>query len=286
MALQSGGAGTACQFSSGVAPTGDLTTEYLRGGRGSSLLYLHGLGRWSAWDSDHIGLALKREVFAPTFPGWKTKRLPEGVGAVADYARLMVDFMDSQQIEQADIVANSVGGWVAMHMALLAPSRIARLVLVNAMGIDEPEAPAADIAQMDESELYQAAFAAKDGMMVATGDFGGVPLDLRGGEMFRHMVHGQRKLTMLSGGKCGERGLLGKLKTVDIPTLLIWGEDDRIAPLSHGELLDARLPNSRLVAIHDAGHCPQKEKPNSFVRLVTNFLLGKEEQIEGVRLVS
>lgn len=286
MTFHSGGAGVACQYSTGSVQTADLKTEFLRGGKGPPLLYMHGLGRWAAWDSDHIGLALRRSVYAPILPGWKARRLPPQITSVQDYARLMFAFLDAEGVERTDIVANSVGGWVALHMALLGPARISRLVLVNAMGLDDARAPASDISAMNEAELYNAAFAAKSGMMVATGDFGGVPLNLRGGEMFRHIVHGQQNLVLLSGGKCGEPGLAKDIGAITVPTLLVWGEDDQIVPLAHGAEFRARMPNSRLVTISEAGHCPQKEKPNTFVRVVTNFLLDKEEAVEGARIAS
>lgn len=281
MTLLTGGAGVACQYSTGSVQTGELKTEFLRGGKGAPLLYMHGLGRWSTWDSDHIGLALRRSVYAPILPGWKAKQLPAPISSVRDYAPLMLAFMDAEGIERADIIAHSIGGWVALHIALMAPDRISRLVLVNAMGLDEPTAPASDISALDEAGLYNAAFAAKSGMMVAAGDFGGVPLDLRGGEMFRHIVHGQQNLIRLSGGKCGEPGLAAQIEAIIKPTLLIWGEDDKIVPIAHGAEFRARVSGSRLVTIAEAGHCPQKETPHTFVRVVTNFLLDREEEVTG-----
>jgi pimeloyl-ACP methyl ester carboxylesterase len=223
---------------------------------------------------------------APILPGWKSGRLPARVTSMEEYARLLLDFIDSEKIETVDVVGTSVGGWIAIHMALTAPERVSRLVLSNAMGLDLPDLPATNISGLSEDDLSAAAFAAKSGMMVATGDFGGVPRNLRESEMFRHIVHGQHNLEALSGGRCGEAGLADRLGSLSPKTLLLWGDQDEIVPLAHGERMQTLIAGSRLVAIEAAGHCPYKEKPNTFVRLVSDFLLDQEEAVAGSRKIA
>ena len=174
MPTASPGAGIACQYFPGSAQVGELKTEFLKGGKGPPLLYLHGLSRSLGWDTDNIGLALHRSVYAPVLPGWKAGRLPTQITSLQDYARLMLAFMDAEKIKKADLLGHSVGGWIALHIALLAPDRIERLVLVDSMGLDGRESPATDISQLDEAALYNAAFATR-GELVVAGDFGGVP---------------------------------------------------------------------------------------------------------------
>jgi pimeloyl-ACP methyl ester carboxylesterase len=276
------GAGVACQYMPGSAQVGKLKTEFLKGGKGAPLLYLHGLSRPLGWDTDNIGLALHRSVYAPVLPGWRAGRLPPEIASVQDYARLMLAFMDAEKIQQADIVGHSVGGWVSLHMALLAPERIERLVLVDSMGLDVAESPATDISKLDEAALYNAAFATK-GVLVVAGDFGGVPLDLRGGALFKHLLNGQRNLIALTGGKCGETSLMSSLKDIAANTLIIWGESDQLTPLDHAHIFASQIRRSRIAIIESAGHFPQKEKPHTFLQVVCNFLAGRDEPVEGTR---
>jgi pimeloyl-ACP methyl ester carboxylesterase len=282
MPTASAGAGVACQYVPGSAQAGKLKTEFLKGGKGPPLLYLHGLSRPLGWDTDNIGLALHRLVYAPVLPGWKAGRLPPEITSVHDYARLMLAFMDAEKIEKADLAGHSIGGWIALHIALIAPERTERLVLVDSMGLDVAEFPAADISRLDEAALYNAAFAAK-GVLVVAGDFGGVPLDLRGGALFKHVLNGQRNLTALTGGKCGEVSLLSSLKNISAETLIVWGESDQLTPLDHARLFAAHIRRSHLAVIEGAGHFPHKEKPQTFLRVVCNFLTGRDEPVEGVR---
>jgi pimeloyl-ACP methyl ester carboxylesterase len=278
------GAGLACQYVPGSAKIGMLKTEFLKGGKGAPLLYLHGLSRPLGWDTDCIGLALCRSVYAPVLPGWKAGRLPPQITSVQDYAKLMLAFMDTQQIEQSDLVGHSLGGWVAMHMALAAPERIARLVLVNSMGLDPVESPASDLSILDDSALYNAAFAAR-GMLVVAGDFGGVPLDLRGGALFKHILNGKRNLIALTGGKCGDSSLASSLGNIPAETLIIWGNADKLVPVEHAHMLASQIRRSRVVVIEGAGHFPQKENPQTFSRLICNFLLGRDELVEGAQFM-
>jgi pyruvate dehydrogenase E2 component (dihydrolipoamide acetyltransferase) len=281
MPTASAGAGDACQYTPGSARIDELRIEFLQGGKGTPLVYLHGLSRWLGWDTDHIGMALHRSVYAPTLPGWKSGRLPAQIKSVEDYARLMLAFMDVEKLEKADVVGHSLGGWIATQMALLAPARIGRLVLVDSMGVDVSQAPAVDISKLDEAALYDAMFATKGGVMVMAGDFGGVPLNLRGGALFKHLLNGQRNLIDLTGGKCGDASLLNRLASISAQTLVVWGEADQLTPLTHSQILVSHIPRSRVVTIEGAGHFPQKEKPQTFLRLVCNFLLGRDEPLSG-----
>ena len=280
MPTTAAGAGIACQYTPGSAQIGKLKAEFLQGGKGAPLLYLHGLSRPLGWDTDHIGLALHRSVYAPVLPGWRAGRLPPEITSVQDYARLMLAFMDVENIGKSDLVGHSFGGWIALQMALLAPERIERLVLVDSMGLDPANFPAVDISRMDDAALYDAAFASR-GVLVVAGDFGGVPLDLRGGALFKHVLNGQRNLTALTGGTCGEESMLSTLKDVSVDTLIVWGEEDRLTPVEHAHLFGSHIRRSRVAIIEGAGHFPQKEKPQTFLQVVCNFLTGRNEPVQG-----
>jgi pimeloyl-ACP methyl ester carboxylesterase len=274
------GAGVSCQFRAGSVRIGELKTEFLQGGKGAPLVYIHGLSRPLGWDTDHIGLALHRHVFAPVLPGWKAGRLPPQVTSIQDYARLMLAFIDAEKIEKADLVGHSLGGWIALHMALLAPTRIERLILVDSMGLESDDLPATDISAFDETALYNALFATR-GILVAAGDFAGVPLDLRNGALFKHILNGKRNMVALTGGKCGDASLMSSLKNISVDALIVWGDTDLLTPVNHANRLSFHIQRSRLIIVEGAGHFPQKEKPQTFLRGVCNFFTGRDESVEG-----
>jgi pimeloyl-ACP methyl ester carboxylesterase len=280
------GAGYACQYKRRSTRVDALKLEYFVGGKGEPLIYLHGLGGWLAWDTDHIGLALTNTVYAPMLPGWKAGQIPAGITSVRNYARVITGFMDTVGVNRADIVGHSLGGWIALYLAAEDPERVARLVVVDSLGLEVPQSPAADLSTLDETALFNATFAAKGGTLVIAGDFGGLPEKLRSSPAFLAERVGQRNLVALTGGKCYDPDLAKRLSNIKASTLIVWGREDGIVPLLHAQRLAALIPGSKAVVIDDAGHIPMKEKRQTFLQVVRGFLLDQESMVEGAQSVN
>lgn len=279
------GAGYASQFTRNTARVGDLTISYLKGGRGRLLLYLHGLGGWGRWESYHLAMGVTNLVYAPQLPGWQDGRLPPGVTSVRDYARIMVQFLDAVEVNTVDLVGHSFGGWVALYMAVEQPQRVSRLVLVDAMGLDVPGAPAANLEALDEGAFLRAAFA-QTGEVVIRGDFGGVVEDVRQGQEFQKQWKGREIVGRIVRGRYADPELTQKVNTITAATLIVWGREDGIVPWRHGEVLAAAIPRSRFAVIGEAGHTPMREKRETFQRIVHDFLIGQDEEPERESLVN
>jgi pimeloyl-ACP methyl ester carboxylesterase len=277
------GAGYAAQFARHTAKVGDLTLSYFKGGRGRLLLYLHGLSGWGRWESYHMTFGITHLVYAPQLPGWPEGPIPTGMTSVRDYAQVMARFLDTLGIDTVDIVGHSFGGWIALCLATEHPERVSRLVVIDAMGVDVPDTPAADLERLGEEAFARAAFA-QTGEVVIRGDFGGVREDVRTGQEFEKQWKSRALVAQLVRGRYADPELTQKVKTITADTLLVWGREDQIVPWRHGEVLAAAIPRSRLVVIADAGHTPMREKRETFQRLVHEFLSGRMEQGErGVR---
>jgi pimeloyl-ACP methyl ester carboxylesterase len=273
------GAGDASQFTRNTAKVGELTISYLKGGRGRPLLYLHGLGGWGRWESYHLAMGITNLVYAPQLPGWPDGQIPPSVTSVRDYARILVQFLDAVEVNAVDLVGHSFGGWIALCMAVEHPQRVAKLVLIDAMGLDVPAAPAANLESMDENVFLKAAFA-QIGEVVIRGDFGGVVEDVRQGQEFQKQWKGREIVARLVHGQYADPELTKKVNAITADTLIVWGREDGVVPWPHGEVLAAAIPRARLTVITDAGHTPMREKRETFQRLVHNFLIGQEEGVE------
>lgn len=273
------GAGNASQFTRHTAQVGPLTIAYLKGGRGQPLLYLHGLGGWGRWETYHLALGITNLVYAPQLPGWPDGQLPPDVTTVRDYARILNAFLDAVGVNAVDLVGHSFGGWVALSLAVEHPQRVSKLVLVDAMGVDVPDTPAASLETMDEEAFLQAAFV-QTGVVVVRGDFGGVSEDVRTGQEFQRQWQGRNIVVKLVHGQYADPELMKRLQAVSVDTLVVWGREDGIVPWQHGEVLAAQIPRAKLAVITDAGHMPMREKRETFQRLVRNFLIGREEELE------
>lgn len=273
------GAGYGSQFSRNSAKVGDLTVQYLKGGQGKPLLYLHGIGGWGRWETYHLGMGVTNEVYAPQLPGWQMGKIPPTVTSVRDYAEIMLQFLDALAIESVDLVGHSIGGWVALSLASEHPERIARLVLVDPLGLDVPAHPAANLARINEDTFLTAAFA-KTGLVLIAGDFGGQLEDVRTGQDFKRQWKGRGLVVQLANGQdCGSE-FIQKLKTITADTLIVWGHEDGLVPWQQGEVLAATIPNAKLAVMADASHSPMRDKRETFQHLVHSFLIGQEADVE------
>jgi pimeloyl-ACP methyl ester carboxylesterase len=268
------GAGDASQFTRNRISIGNSNVAYLKGGRGAPLVYLHGLSASNRWESHHLALAITNLVYAVQLPGWPEGSIPAGIESAHDYARLIIALFDALGLDSVDVVGHSFGGWIALYLATEYPSRVSRLVLADAMGLDVPEAPAADLAAMDEDSFLRAAFV-ETGRVLVPGDFGGAIEDVRLGQEFETQWRSRALIVGLTSGRIVDPELTAKLSSITAETLVLWGRDDRLVPCQHGELLTRMIPHARLRLIEGAGHTPMRERRETFQRLVRDFLIGE-----------
>lgn len=273
------GAGHGSQFSRSSVKVGELTVQYLKGGQGKPLLYLHGIGGWGRWETHHLGMGVTNEVYAPQLPGWQTGKIPLAVSSVRDYAGIMLQFLDTLRIENVDLVGHSIGGWVAAYMASEHPERISRLVLIDPLGLDVPTHPAANLAQIDEKSFLTAAFA-QTGVVLVAGDFGGHLEDVRTSQEFKRQWKGRGLVAQLANGYRSDPDLTHKVKSLAMPTLIVWGREDGLVPWQQGEVLASTIPHAKFAVIAEASHTPMRDKRETFQYLVHSFLIGQEEDVE------
>lgn len=259
-----------------------FTIPYLQGGRGEPLVWLHGMGGGGKWESYHMALGTVSLAYAPQLPGWPEGQIPEELTSVKDYTQIVLRFLDTLGLAQVILAGHSIGGWIALYLAVEQPERVSRLLLIDAMGLDVPEAPAADLGAMDEEAFARAAFA-KLGLIARSHAYFGAEWDnIRQSPDFERQWKGRSLVVQLAGGTYGDPELTDKVKRISADTLLVWGREDQIVPVRHSELLRAAVPRSVLYVIEGAGHLPMVEKRETFHRLIRDFVLGVEEPIAGV----
>ncbi len=280
------GAGDGAIFTRGRAEVNGLTVQYLQGGTARDVepvLYLHGLRGGEKWESFHMAMGTVTHTVAPMLPGFATGEPVSLLTSIEDYASLVTGFVEAVGLDRAVLVGHSSGGWIAQYLATRYPERFSRLVLIDPMGLDVPDAPAVDLAALDEEAFARLAFG-KLGM-VATANpygFGAEWESVRSGQEFERQWKGRNLVTGLAAGRYGDPSLTSAIRSVKLPTLLLWGRLDGIVPFRHGELLHEWIPGSRLEVIERAGHLPMVERPETVNRLVRNFLVGVQEAIPEV----
>lgn len=279
--MSHGYAGYGAQYSRKTVKLGDVSIPYLEGGYGEPLLYLHGLGGWGQWERHLYSLAVSTTVYAPQLPGWRDGEIPESLTSVRDYAGLMAQFLAAVNVPKAVVVGHSLGGWIALWLAVDHPELVSRLIIADAMGIDVPEAPAANLEEMDEDAFASAAFAKSDEVLI-TADFGTLVENVRTGPEFEKHWKGREVAIKLLDGKYSDPELTRRLNEIQAETLIIWGDADNLTPKRHGEVLLRALPSASLAVMHDSSHIPMRMKPETFNRLTHNFLTGANDDLDTI----
>ena len=247
------------------------------------VLYLHGLGGGGKWESFHMAMATVTQTTAPNLPGWSGPGPVESLKSPSDYAALCTKLLDALELPRVVLVGHSIGATIAAQMAVAAPERLSRLVLIDPLGLEVPQAPGTDLATLDEEAFGTAVFA-KLGLTARAQayGFGAEWENVRSGPEFERQWKGRSLVVEHLGGALPDAALTERLKQLDLPVLLVWGQEDGIVPVRQGEVLRAALPYARIEVVEKAAHLPMTERAETTNRVIRDFLVGVNDPIEGV----
>lgn len=280
------GAADGSIFKRQAVKVGEFDVPCLVGGADEDIdpvLYLHGMGGAGKWEACHMALGTTAMTYLPQLPGWREGKPPESLQSVADYASLVMELMDALELERATLVGHSIGGWIGLKAASRAPERVSRMIMAGPMGLDVPGAASPDLAGLDQEAFATAVFA-KLGLIATAQSygFGAEWENVRRGPEFERQWKGRGLVVELVKEGSSDPEMTSMLPSIQAKTLLVWGKQDGLAPVEQGEALRSALPNAKLNVIENCGHLPMAEKPETFNRLIRDFLVGVEEDIPDV----
>lgn len=245
-------------------------------GEGFPLFLIHGLGAdHTMWELNQSALAKYFTVYALDLPGFGNSDKP-GVYTVQYFADILKEIMEAEGLSQINLLGASLGGRVALELAINHPRLVNRLALVGVAGISPlmkgmfSSNIASDILAfaMTRRALVQKilSYLVYDPRMIS-------PI------LVDNFVKRARDKGYLKAFKQSAQSLgvnttkfLNSLPKVENETLIIWGEEDKIIPCKDGYQLHSLLPKSKLVIFNKCGHCPFMEKAVSFNKLIIEFL--------------
>ena len=242
--------------------------QLYEGGGGPPVLYLHGAGTFW-WLRAHDLLAARHRVVAPVHPGFGASTGVEEIEDIEDLVFHTLDVLDELKLDRVDIVGGSMGGWIAAELALRQPQRVNHLVLVNSAGIRLSDVPTPDLFLASLPEAREMLFADPRGpiAMAAMPDTPPPPE-----KMVLIMKGREAAARVLWNPHVRYRKLKSRLDRIKVPTLVVWGAEDRLFPLAYGEAFAKGIPGARLVTIERCGHLPLVEAPEKFAAAVLDFL--------------
>ena len=249
-----------------VAELGSVPVNYTDQGTGPTVLILHGgAGSISVGGfAGQLADALPARVIAPVHPGFDATPCPENLDTVAGLARTYSQLLDELDLADVTVYGNSIGGWIAAEIGLQHNPRVGRLVLANAVGLDVPDHPIADVSSLTMDQVVDRSNYEPD-------KFRFDPTTLPPA-MQEVLAANQASLGLYGGTAMGDPTLLGRLPQITVPTLVVWGAADHIVPPEHGEAYAHTIPHGELAVIDHAGHLPQMETPDTVVGLLRDFL--------------
>lgn len=272
-----------------TVPVNGQTMAYLDVGQGEPVILIHGFGgsMWQ-WEHQQHPLSAHVRVITPDLIGSGLSDKPEIAYSPDEMMAFFTTFMDALQLKQAVLVGNSMGAGLAIGMALAHPDRVSKLILIDGL-------PADVMGKLTSPSVRRALETRAPSWLVSFGNwlFGGLMIE----SVLKEIVHDpalltpaviersnrnrQRPglippiLTVRESLPLWEAGFAKRIGEISQPTLIIWGQEDRVFPVAVGEDLHHTIKGSIFVRIPKAGHIPQWEQPDPANRAMLEFLGGR-----------
>ena len=256
-----------------------LRIEYLEGGKGDTLVLIHGFGaNKDNWTRFAKHLTSHFRVIAPDLPGFGESSLaPDGVYTIRVQAERLKVFVQTLGIKSLHLGGNSMGGNIAGAYASLYPEDLKSLLLIAPGGIVSSE----------PSEMFRRLKDGKPNPLVAESiedyerllDFVFVKRPFIPRAIKKYLIQEaiehqslNRKIFKQLRSSVDDPPLETMLKDLPVPTLIVWGEQDRVLHVSGAKILEAVMPNAKTEIMDAVGHLPMIEKPEETAGLYLGFI--------------
>jgi pimeloyl-ACP methyl ester carboxylesterase len=261
-------------------------------GDGPAIVLVHGLaGSSTTWQEVMPALADHYTVLAPDLLGHGESAKPRGDYSLGAYASGLRDLMVALGIERATFVGHSLGGGVALQLAYQFPERCERLVLVASGGLGKEVNSFLRAVSLPGSELVMPVLLSGQVHSVLSSISSwfvrrGIRLGATGREMWRSytglsetrgrlaFIHTVRSVIDPLGQRVSARDRL--YLASEVPTLIVWGDRDRIIPVEHAHAAHDLIPGSTLVVVPGVGHFVPTDAPDRFLEALESFMTSTE----------
>ena len=272
---------------------GGLKTHFVHKGElGRVIVLLHGFGSSTyTWRLNLDEFSKKYRVYAIDIKGFGLTAKPrDGNYHVGAYADHLLGFLDAMKIDKATIAGNSMGGAVALNLALRHPNRVEGLVLVDAAPLDYEAKMTSLRPKMEtpnnERTEPETQSVLKMVLTRALVNKSFIEAGLKGAyhhpEAFvtPEMIDKYHQPLLIDGalealaamGWRPRTAPIPPIGTLKIPVLIIWGRHDQVIPVAVADTFVKSIPGSKKVVLEESGHLPHEEEAKTFNRLVTEFV--------------
>ena len=260
----------AAEYSTSVMAVRGCQIRLMRGGTGSPLVVLHGASG-ASWLPFMQKLAEHFEVIAPEHPGFGESDTPDWLDTVDDLAYFYLDLLEQLKLSGVHLVGLSMGGWIAAELAVRSTQRLASLTLAGAAGLSVPGVEQIDPFLLTDEQRLRDFFHDQNKAQDI------IARALRP-EMEDVALKNRTTVARLTWQPRSHNPHLRKwLHRIDVPTLLVWGDQDRMFPKEHALAYQELIPGAKVTIVPECGHLPQIEQPDVFASAVTSFVGGLKQ---------
>ena len=247
-----------------LADTGPVDVTVSEYGDGQPILLLHGGGGPDTVTgfAELFAKAHEVRVIVPTHPGFGGTDRPAVLTSIPDLAALYAGLLDQLDAGQVTVIGNSIGGWITAEMALLASPRISGAVLVDAVGIEVPGHPIADFFSLTMDEVFTLSFHDPEPFRIDPATLPPAAQAIAAGN--------RAALATYAGTAMSDPTLAKRLGHLELSTLVLWGDSDRIADPDYGRAYADAIPLARFQLLPETGHLPQLETPEQLMDAIWN----------------
>jgi pimeloyl-ACP methyl ester carboxylesterase len=248
---------------------GGLGFEVLSAGRGAPLVYFHSFHERGGWSPFLDRLAARHTVYAPFHPGVAGSTGVDALDDLLDLTLAYDELLDALGLESAYLVGHFFGAMVAAELAAVVPRRARRLVLVSPLGLWRDDAPSADIVILPHEDLLRALW--RDPQSPAARQWATLP-ETDADNVAAQIESVQRRSAMARFvWPIPDKGIRKRLHRIVAPTLVLWGDTDRVNPLPYAEEWQRRIKGAAL-SVLPGGHMLIHEAPDVAASAVEEFL--------------
>jgi pimeloyl-ACP methyl ester carboxylesterase len=241
----------------------------MHGGEGPPFVYLHStLGESFRWLPPYESWAKQFHVYVPTHPGFLESGGFDQIDTIEDMAFHYVELFDALGFNEVILGGVSLGGWIAAEFACRWPERVKKLWISSAPGMWVDEQPLPDLFRVlqNREAIRRLLFHDPESAMARM-----IIEDNPDPEKLMNGYKAMTTLARLVWDRPYDPKLPSRLRRVQCPTLLLWGDSDRLVPPAYGKAYHKYLPHAEFQLIRQCGHMGIFEKETEFVERVMNF---------------
>lgn len=250
-------------FSPTWSDVNSCRTRLRRAGSGAPLLYLHGANGVPQVPAFLDPCTKEWDVLVPEHPGFGESDDPDWLECMDDLAYHYIEWLDQLGLDRLHVIGSSLGGWLALEIAIRQPHRFLSMTLIGSAGLAPPPTGLEHLFRWSPEQMVRNTFHREALVQAALA----APPDPEIAAKNRHTV-----LRLGWAPRLHHPMLHKRLRRLTMPTLLAWGEEDRVLPVTQLAAFQRLLPHADARTYPDCGHLPHIEQQAAFTQDVLQFL--------------